>query len=122
MAVGARALTAAVVACAVAMAVGALASRGSDLRLPSDRVFNERDSPAPVVFSHARHVAFTDNRCLPCHPQPFSILGRHRPVLHEEMDAGGSCGVCHNGREATAFGVDDGAHCEKCHAAERGGA
>lgn len=83
------------------------------LRLPPDRIYDEQGSPAAVVFSHERHAAYSDNRCLTCHPQPFSILGRHQPVGHEEMDVGGSCGICHNGRDAT--GVQDADSCATCH-------
>jgi c(7)-type cytochrome triheme protein len=85
----------------------------AELRLPPDQVLDQQDSPAPVIFSHANHTAYTDNRCQPCHPTPFSILGRHRPMLHEEMDAGSSCGVCHNGHDATD--VTDPESCDVCH-------
>jgi c(7)-type cytochrome triheme protein len=111
----ARILAAALLAAAGAL-VGSLASRHGpepELRLPPDRVLDEQDSPAAVVFSHTNHVAYTDSRCLACHPQPFSILGRHRPVLHEEMDAGGTCGICHNGSDATDVDVEE--SCNVCH-------
>jgi len=110
-----RLLGTALFASVAVLAGSHLSTRGppSELRLPPDRVYASQESPAAVVFSHASHVAYSDNHCLACHPQPFSILGRHVPLLHEEMDAGGSCGVCHNGRDATD--VVDGDSCDTCH-------
>lgn len=85
-----------------------------EVRLPPDILFADSpDSPAAVVFSHQTHAAFVDNRCLTCHPQPFSILGRHEAVRHEAMNEGRSCGTCHNGNDAT--GVEDADNCESCH-------
>lgn len=85
-----------------------------EVRLPPDIVFaDSADSPDAVVFSHATHAAFVDNRCLTCHPRPFSILGRHEPVRHATMEEGRSCGTCHNGTDASA--VDEAEACETCH-------
>ena len=111
----ARILAAALLATAVGL-VGSVASRQApepELRLPPDQLLDEHDSPAAVTFSHTNHATYTDNRCLTCHPQPFSILGRHRPLLHQEMDAGDSCGICHNGSDATDVDVED--SCSVCH-------
>ena len=85
-----------------------------ELRLPPEQTLADQiDSPGPVVFSHTTHVEFTDGNCLACHPSPFSLLGRHRVISHEEMEAGRSCGICHNGSDAT--GVDDSDACMICH-------
>jgi len=89
-------------------------SGSAELRLPPPQTFADNpDSPGPVVFSHATHVEFSGGSCLGCHPSPFSILGRHRAISHEEMEAGRACGICHNGSDAT--GVDDADACMNCH-------
>ena len=98
---------------AVIIAVFPAASQ-PELCLPPDRILTDQaDSPAPVVFRHTTHVEFQDNRCLACHPQPFSILGRHQPITHAKMESGGSCGRCHNGSDATD--VKDPESCGHCH-------
>jgi c(7)-type cytochrome triheme protein len=100
----------AAVACLGLVAPGG--ARDVPLRLPAALVIaSSEDSPAAVVFRHTTHAAYADNRCLTCHPQPFSILGRHDPITHDRMASGESCGICHNGRDATA--TDDA--CDTCH-------
>lgn len=84
----------------------------SELRLPADVTYRAADgSPGPVVFSHATHVAFAGNRCLGCHPQPFSMLRPVGRITHEDMDAGRTCGICHDGK--AAHGTQEG--CDSCH-------
>ena len=103
-------------ACLVLAAEASGAPR-QELRLPPDLVLDAKDSPGPVVFRHSTHVAFTDNKCLTCHPRPFSILHPKRRFLHDDMNAGRSCGVCHDGKTATA--TTDSESCVNCHAATR---
>jgi len=89
-------------------------ARPPALRLPPDLIY-DRDpgSPAAVVFRHVTHVEFTGTNCLACHPRPFRMLRPGRRVTHAEMDAGKACGVCHDGKGATAT-TDSGA-CGACH-------
>jgi c(7)-type cytochrome triheme protein len=85
-----------------------------ELKLPPDIVYSRtvsRDSA--VVFSHETHVALAGNRCTGCHPQPFRMLTPTHRATHRQMNAGASCGVCHDGRRA--FGVRDAASCASCH-------
>jgi c(7)-type cytochrome triheme protein len=90
-----------------------------ELRLPPDRVYGTQDgSPGPVTFSHATHWDYASHRCVACHPQPFRMLRPTGRTSHDEMNAGRSCGVCHNG--AKAFGVEDSDACEVCHASGGG--
>jgi c(7)-type cytochrome triheme protein len=82
------------------------------LRLPPDVTYREAEgSPGPVVFSHSTHVAFTDTKCIACHPSIFSILQPTRRITHAEMDAGTKCGACHDGSKASAVQGD----CTHCH-------
>lgn len=84
-----------------------------ELQLPRDLVYDGADgSPGPVVFRHATHFELAENRCTACHPRPFQMLSPERLVTHCEMNAGRSCGLCHDGRKAAA--VDD--DCGHCHA------
>jgi len=67
-----------------------------------------------VTFQHETHVELSGNTCLGCHPEPFRILHPTRRILHADMESGGSCGLCHDGRRA--FGVKDSSACQTCHA------
>ena len=88
------------------------------LRLPPGIVFKKApDAPAPVVFDHVAHVRLEGNRCLACHPQPFKMLRPSREATHAAMDAGGSCGSCHDGKKA--FATVDTERCDVCHRSEQ---
>jgi c(7)-type cytochrome triheme protein len=70
------------------------------------------DSPGPVAFSHAGHMAPTGGRCRTCHesdrlrdPWP----GLTMALLYENK----ACARCHNG--TAAFSVEA---CERCHQVE----
>jgi c(7)-type cytochrome triheme protein len=85
------------------------------LTLPADIVYERVvGADSAVVFSHQTHVPLEGNKCLRCHPTPFKLLAPTRSVKHAEMDAGASCGLCHDGRQA--FGVRDRDACQACHA------
>jgi len=103
--------------CAAGLACAALvlaAGAPPELRLPRDIVYTRsKDSPGPVVFSHATHVAIADNRCTGCHPAPFRMLKPAGAMTHDDMNAGRSCGLCHDGKAATDVQDD----CEHCHKA-----
>lgn len=102
------------VAAIVVPALAGSSPPSSVMKLPPDLVFHgAKDAPAPVVFSHTLHVPFTD-KCTACHPQPFRMLRPARTTLHAEMDAGRSCGICHDGK--AAFATADTESCSRCHA------
>ncbi len=85
------------------------------LRLPPELIFNKTVGPeGAVVFRHETHVEFSGRNCVACHPQTFKILRTTRATSHEDMDAGRSCGVCHDGRKA--FATKDQESCASCHA------
>ena len=86
-----------------------------ELRLPADISFDHMLKPDSVVtFSHATHVGFAGNTCTGCHPKPFHMLKPTHRTSHSVMNAGGSCGTCHDGKQA--FGVKDRETCGTCHA------
>jgi len=85
-----------------------------ELRLPADIVFRTRVSAdSAVTFSHATHVAFAANTCTGCHPRPFRMLRPTHLTDHASMNSGGSCGACHDGKQA--FGVREAGSCGTCH-------
>jgi c(7)-type cytochrome triheme protein len=118
-----RAAVAAAVLMATVVLMAAAAGKPPEIRLPRDIVYaRSKDTPGPVVFSHAIHVEIAGNTCTGCHPAPFRMLKPVGRTTHDEMAAGRSCGVCHDGKTAT--GVQD--DCEHCHrtappAAAKGG-
>lgn len=67
---------------------------------------------ALAIFPHLPHrVLF---RCYACHNQLFPIKAEDlKPITMQDITAGKSCGVCHNGK--TAFGGDDLGTCTRCH-------
>jgi len=122
--VGPVAHVVAVLVLAQALAAATAAANPSDppypieIRLPADAVYDRTVGPdSAVTFRHATHVALAGNRCTGCHPQLFQILVPTRAISHSQMDAGRSCGTCHDGR--SAFGVRDRQSCASCHAGRR---
>jgi len=114
------------VAVSVAAIAGAVLVAASDkppeIRLPRAIVYaRAKDSPGPVVFSHGTHVAIAGNKCTGCHPAPFRMLKPVGRMTHDDMNAGRSCGVCHDGKSATSV-QDDCEHCHKAAPPQGGGA
>ena len=88
------------------------------LRLPADHVYRHGGvHDSSVVFSHQSHFALAGGRCTACHPRLFKMLSPSPIPHHGEMNAGGSCGSCHDGRQA--FSVTDAAGCQTCHSGIR---
>lgn len=103
-----------------AAALPAPAARGAptvapvETRLPADIVYRRLVKPdSAVTFSHRTHVELAGGRCTGCHPKPFPMLRRAPEPRHREMDAGGSCGACHDGKKA--FATRGTASCRTCH-------
>ena len=85
-----------------------------ELHLPADIVFAHPGSPdSAVVFSHQSHVTPGENTCLGCHNGAYPMLKRGPKPNHRNMNIGGSCGACHDGK--TSFSVRDPASCGTCH-------
>lgn len=88
------------------------------LRLPPDIVYQLHVSPdSAVTFRHATHVELAGRTCTGCHPKPFAMLSPTHRTSHVAMNAGGSCGSCHDGKRA--FGVRDASSCRTCHSGRR---
>lgn len=85
------------------------------LRLPAPVVYQRVvGADSAVTFGHEIHVELAGYRCLGCHPQPFRMLEPTRRISHADMESGGSCGLCHDGR--SAFAVREPSACQTCHA------
>ena len=73
-----------------------------------DITFKEEDA-GNVLFSHDVHTSMFG--CGECHPDLFIPGPGNRRATMEQMEAGESCGACHDG--GTAFSVAE--DCEACH-------
>jgi c(7)-type cytochrome triheme protein len=96
----------------------ALLAASVALTLPADLRFASKDTPAPVLFRHATHVDAERPGCRGCHPEPFRMLHPLRHTSHAQMDAGRSCGICHDGKRS--FATSDGERCDRCHSPQAG--
>jgi len=74
-------------------------------------------SPAPVTFSHQKHADAKVTNCMDCHaPGKFPMKkGTSTDLNMAAMNAGKSCGTCHNGQRA--FSTKEAATCTRCHKA-----
>jgi c(7)-type cytochrome triheme protein len=85
------------------------------VKLPAPIIYElAAGSDSAVTFRHDTHDVLAGKKCLRCHPEPFRMLAPTRRILHADMESGGSCGRCHDGR--AAFGVTDSSSCLVCHA------
>lgn len=70
------------------------------------------EATGPVEFSHYTHIDILGKNCPTCHNGIFNIVTEKNPVFTmADMEAGKSCGACHNDKKA--FGVKD--DCSACH-------
>lgn len=67
----------------------------------------------PVIFSHEQHVNVKTLKCSACHYHAFQMTKDSYEMDMAKITKGKFCGVCHNGKRS--FGVNDKAHCNKCH-------
>lgn len=89
-------------------------------KIPGDFAYEgAKDSPGKVTFSHEKHKAAGVEKCNACHTKVFKMKkGTTGNVVHAKMNAGESCGSCHNGKEMggkTPVATSDKAKCESCH-------
>lgn len=70
------------------------------------------DDVGAVAFSHSVHTELFG--CGECHPGIFKAQANSNQVGMQKMEAGESCGACHDGD--TAFGVKE--DCTTCHAGD----
>ncbi|MCG6534757.1 MAG: cytochrome c3 family protein [Syntrophales bacterium LBB04] len=71
------------------------------------------DSPQGKVTFDGKVHADKGLKCNDCHTKIFKMKKGSTDMKMAELNAGKSCGECHNG--AKAFKTDDKANCAKCH-------
>lgn len=74
-----------------------------------DVLFDEKTT-GNVLFSHAFHTGI--QTCSDCHPALYRTKRSTVKISMQQMEAGKSCGACHNGK--SAFSVAE--KCDSCHA------
>ena len=68
------------------------------------------DDVPSAIFPHWVHrLQF---KCGACHNEPFKMKAGANPVTMDDIQAGRSCGVCHNGTDAFVANFDS---CSRCH-------
>jgi c(7)-type cytochrome triheme protein len=78
---------------------------------PRDISFKIPDKRATdALFSHKVHLDM-DFKCAACHTKLFPYKAGQKHNTMTDMDAGKSCGGCHNGKDAFSSAGD----CVKCH-------
>jgi c(7)-type cytochrome triheme protein len=68
------------------------------------------DDIPPAVFPHWVHRM--QYKCGACHDEPFKMKAGANEVTMDMMQAGQSCGICHNGKVAFESNFDT---CLRCH-------
>ena len=109
--------------CTLVLVVGLLtpAVVPAQPKVPEPLAFAQgKDSPGPVTFNHAKHRDSGVDKCTACHTKVFKMKKGTTPdVTMAKMDAGESCGTCHNGKtqvgSKVVFTTKEKANCEKCH-------
>ena len=96
------------------LAVGVMAQEPEVASEPGDTKFVRQsagmDDVPPATFPHWIHrMAYT---CYACHDAPFKMKAGANEVTMDQIQAGQSCGVCHDGK--TAF-VSNLTTCNRCH-------
>ncbi len=96
----------------------AAAWAGSLLAADGDVVFQRQEgkeqSTPPAVFPHWSHrIRYS---CYACHPAIFEMKAAATATTMDDIMAGKSCGVCHNGKTAWAVSFET---CTRCHAAKQ---
>jgi c(7)-type cytochrome triheme protein len=88
----------------------------SHLTLPAPYTLpGGEESPGPVTFDHATHLAASDATCRACHQTLFRITATATPVAgelsYERIHEADLCASCHDGERAFAVEED----CGLCH-------
>jgi len=68
------------------------------------------DDVPPAVFPHWVHRM--QYKCTACHEEPFKMRAGANAITMDAIQAGQSCGVCHNGKVAFESNFDT---CQRCH-------
>jgi c(7)-type cytochrome triheme protein len=97
------------VACALGSPLGHAAEYGDIAYKRKPEVQGTDDVP-PAVFPHWVHRM--QYKCTACHEEPFKMKAGANEVTMDLIQAGRSCGICHNGKAAFESNFDT---CQRCH-------
>jgi c(7)-type cytochrome triheme protein len=75
-----------------------------------DKINIQTKTVGIIIFSHVKHGA----NCNECHPKLFIKKNNSNHVTMKAMEAGKSCGACHNGEKVFSVTGD----CARCHAGD----
>jgi c(7)-type cytochrome triheme protein len=78
--------------------------------VPFTRKVDGMDDIPPAVFPHWVHRM--QYKCSACHDEPFKMKAGANEVTMDLIQAGKSCGICHNGKTAFESNFDT---CLRCH-------
>jgi len=104
----------------LALVFALVAQAHAQPKIPPDFSFDKsKDSPGQVTFSHEKHMKAAE-KCTACHTKVFKMKkGATGEFKMDKMNAGESCGTCHNGKTEmggkAVFTTNDKGNCEKCH-------
>ena len=85
---------------------------GNALAVPSGKTVEYAGGPGGKVIFEGKAHADKGLKCSDCHPKIFPMK-KGEGLKMADMDAGKSCGTCHNGEKA--FKTSNQADCGKCH-------
>jgi c(7)-type cytochrome triheme protein len=99
---------------ALALAISFVAAAEDKPSEPGDIRFTRQaagmDDVAPATFPHWIHrMSYT---CYACHDAPYKMQLGATPVTMDEIQAGQSCGQCHDGKTAFESNLTT---CNRCH-------
>ncbi len=88
----------------------ALVFMGVAMAVPPGKTVEYKDGAiGKVIFDGKTHSA-AGNKCSDCHPKLFQMKKGAAKITMKDINAGKSCGACHNGEKAFAA-----KECMKCH-------
>lgn len=105
-----------ITACALALLAAALvwatceAAEYGDVAFKRAPQASGTEDVPPAVFPHWIHrMQF---KCGACHEELFKMKAGANAITMDDIQAGMSCGVCHNGKAAFESNFDT---CQRCH-------
>jgi len=86
---------------------------GSALAVPPGKDIEYGGGDAGKVVFDGKTHADKGLKCNDCHTKIFQMKKGTAKITMADLNAGKSCGECHNGTKA--FNSNDAANCAKCH-------
>ena len=84
---------------------------GTALATPPGKTVEFAGGDAGKVTFDGKSHASAGQKCNNCHPKTFKMKKGANTITMKDINAGNSCGTCHNGTDA----FDAKKSCNKCH-------